>query len=89
MAKQFRLGPIQTTAKDIVWISENENDREQNLAAIKRCFEARKAHNCELVICIMDSYWNELRANIKLNGTVTYGIDIASLIYSINSFFFG
>lgn len=80
MAKQFRLGPIQTIKKDLAWISENEQDREQNLTAIDTCFQTRKKENCELVICIMDSYWNELRPTIKLNGTVNYGISIFLLI---------
>jgi len=74
MAKQFRLGPITTINKDIVWISENESDRDRNINSIEKCFRARKDQNCELVVCIMDSFWNELRPNIKLNGTVTYGI---------------
>ena len=52
-----------------------DHDREANLAAIEKCFRARKLGKCELVICIMDSVWNDLRANIKLNGTVTYGSD--------------
>jgi len=74
MAKQFRLRPITTINKDIVWISENETDRDRNINSIEKCFRARKDQNCELVVCIMDSFWNELRPNIKLNGTVTYGI---------------
>jgi hypothetical protein len=74
MARQFRMGPIPSVYKDIVWISENESDREQNLKAIEKCFDLRKQQNCEVVVCIMDSYWNELRPNIKLNGTVNYGI---------------
>jgi len=74
MAKQFRLGPIQTIQRDIVWISENEQDHEQNLSSIEKCFHKRKNEKCELVVCIMDSFWNELRPTIKLNGTVSYGI---------------
>lgn len=57
-----------------MWLSENEADREQNLTNIENCFRTRQQQNCELVVCIMDSNWNELRPNIKLNGTVTYGI---------------
>jgi hypothetical protein len=76
MARQFGLGPIQNAVKDIVWILETEADRERNMNSIEKCFHKRKQENCELVICIMDSYWNELRPNIKLNGTVTFGINI-------------
>lgn len=68
------MGPIQAITRDIVWIPENENEREQTLNAIKNCFELRKRQNCELVVCIMDSHWNELRPTIKANGTVHYGI---------------
>jgi hypothetical protein len=82
MAVQFRLGPIQTVQKDSVLISENDADREQNLAAIEKCFRLRKPQNVELVVCIMDSYWAELRPSIKLNGTVTYGIATQCLLYS-------
>jgi len=82
------MGPIQTGVKDIVWISENESDREQNQNSIENCFRSRKTQNCELMVCIMDSYWNELRPNIKLNGTVTYGIDIFLLISFIDLFCF-
>ena len=78
MARQFGIGPIPTSPKDAVLILERDcdPDREANLAAIDKCFRLRKTQNCELVICIMDSAWNDLRANIKLNGTVTYGSDI-------------
>jgi hypothetical protein len=82
MAKQFRLGPIKTVEKDTVLISENEADREQSLNNIEKCFERKQSHNIELVVCIMDSNWNELRPNIKLNGTVTYGITTQCLLYS-------
>ena len=59
--------------KDIVWISEIEADRERNINAIVKCFRDRQEQHCQLVVCIMDSSWNELRGNIKLNGTVDYG----------------
>lgn len=76
MAKQFRLGPIQTGRKDNIFISENDADRELNMVEIQRYFHARQQQKCELVICIMDSFWAELRPAIKLNGTVTYGEEI-------------
>ncbi|CAF0780555.1 unnamed protein product [Adineta steineri] len=82
MAKQFRLGPIATAPRDAVWISENEQDREVNLNAIETYFRGKKEQKCELVICIMDSYWNELRPSIKLNGTVTFGVTTQCLLYS-------
>ncbi|CAF3522455.1 unnamed protein product [Rotaria sordida] len=82
MAKIFRLGPIQTIQKDTVYLSEKEQDREQNLNSIEKCFRIRKEQKCELVICIMDSHWNELRPSIKLNGTVKYGIVTQCLLYS-------
>ena len=43
------------------------------MTEIQRYFHARQQQKCELVICIMDSFWMELRPAIKLNGTVTYG----------------
>jgi hypothetical protein len=73
MAKQFNLGPIRNVRKLLTQISGNERDRDQNIQNIERSFRDLKQVNCELVICIMDSYWNELRPTIKLNGTVTYG----------------
>ena len=69
----FRIGPIQTAKKDVVQILENDTDRDANINSIDRCFRTRKNEQCPLVVCIMDSPWNELRPNIKLNGTVTYG----------------
>ncbi|CAF2760829.1 unnamed protein product [Rotaria sp. Silwood2] len=82
MARIFRLGPIPTVQRDIVWISENEQDREQNLNSIEKCFHTRKKQSCQLLICIMDTCWNELRPSIKLNGTVKYGIVTQCLLYS-------
>ncbi|CAF3322893.1 unnamed protein product [Rotaria socialis] len=82
MATAFRLGPIQTCTKDVVHIVENEENHDKNLAAINTCFSRREKQKCQLVVCIMDSSWNELRANIKQNGTVTYGIATQCLLYS-------
>lgn len=76
MAKVYRVGPIQKCQRDIVWISENEQDREQNIEAIRKSFESKKQLNVQLVVCIMDSYWNELRPTIKMNGTVDFGMYI-------------
>lgn len=59
--------------KAVIAILENEDGREANITAIDGCFAARQKEQCELVVCIMDSYWNELRPNIKLKGTVDYG----------------
>lgn len=73
MARIFRMGPIQSSTKDVIYISENENEREQNLTRINNHFQKKKDQNCQLVVCIMDSNWHELRPTIKLNGTVHYG----------------
>lgn len=74
----FRIGPIKTIKKDLVRILEInvDTDRDANIAAIDQCFRTRKNEQCQLVVCIMDSSWNELRPTIKLNGTVTYGTEI-------------
>ena len=74
MAKQFRLGPIQSSVIDNVWISADEQYRETNLNSIKEYFRLKKEQEYQLVVCIMDSDWNDLRPIIKLNGTVNYGI---------------
>lgn len=74
MAKMFRMGPIKKICKDAVCIIDQEDSRDQNLNAIEDCFRRRKTDKCELMICVMDSSWNELRPTIKLKGTVDYGI---------------
>ncbi|CAF1157882.1 unnamed protein product [Adineta ricciae] len=81
IADLFRLGPIQTGKKDVVSISENEADRELNFNNIETCFNIRKQQKCELIVCIMDSNWNELRPTIKLKGTVHHGITTQCLMY--------
>lgn len=73
MAKIFRMGPVQSCIREAVFLSENDNDRDQNLNKIKEHFVKKQTQKCELVVCIMDSNWNELRPTIKLNGTVNYG----------------
>lgn len=73
MATIFRLGPITTCRRDTVLISEQDRDRDANIQRIQKHFEAKEKDRCELVVCIMDSCWNELRGTIKLNGTVKYG----------------
>ena len=52
------------------------------MKSIEDCFRARRNEQFELVICIMDSNWIELRPNIKLNGTVNFGITTQCLLYS-------
>lgn len=69
----FRIGPLKTVKRDAVRILEHDTGRDDNINSIDRCFRTRKNEQCQLVVCIMDSPWNELRPNIKLNGTVTYG----------------
>lgn len=73
MASIFRLGPIRKCQRHAILISENDHDREINIQRIRDHFEQRNKDQTELVICVMDSFWNELRPTIKLNGTVHFG----------------
>lgn len=67
------MGPLTTVRKSVVTIVDEESARENNLQKIENFFREKQKESCSLVVCILHSTWTELRATIKMNGTVTYG----------------
>ena len=67
------MGPTRTMKKDSILIVNDSNASEQNTASIDKYFRDCKRENHNLVVCIMESLWPELRQNIKVNGTVNHG----------------